>query len=520
MTNVNVVCVNWGSKYSPDYVYRLHNMISRHTKYNFKMYCLTDNIDLYQTPIIPIKLMDGLKGWWNKMQLFKPGMLPDGDYLYFDLDVVIVSNIDCFFDFANFGITRDFINPDDGIIGGKEYNSSVMKFTQSQPLWDFYNSNHEIWNEYEKKIPIFGDQNVISAFLNHHNYTTPFPDEWIWSYKIGELRGRRPIDHSQFFGSTIPQNGKICVFHGRPNPDEVPDTWVKENWLTNSAEANCKHQIQVIHKDTHDEITLNDKTFNAPKHWFWREFSDEWEPQTLKFFKKNLIKGTGFLDIGAWIGPTSMIATSLGAKNVKIIEPNPLNFLNLIGLQLQNNLLNDWFLVNACISEKAGSNVIGPISRIASSSSASHIRNNGDNGAKVISMKLADLIQDGDDFSLIKIDIEGSEESIIEDLLELACNNAAIWLSLHPPFYQNKHNFLNKLSCLTSDFLLVDENNEEKSFDEVYEQVMSAEEKPAWGTKWGNFFEIGLLPKKFFCVDGLVFSRSTEGSSHINETAA
>ena len=44
------------------------------------------------------------------MLLFKPGILPDGEYLYLDLDVVIVDNIDCFFDFENFGITRDFIN--------------------------------------------------------------------------------------------------------------------------------------------------------------------------------------------------------------------------------------------------------------------------------------------------------------------------------------------------------------------------------------------------------------------------
>lgn len=57
------------------------------------------------------------------MLLFKPGVLPEGEYLYFDLDVVIVNNIDCFFEFENFGITRDFIYPDQGLLEGKEYNS-------------------------------------------------------------------------------------------------------------------------------------------------------------------------------------------------------------------------------------------------------------------------------------------------------------------------------------------------------------------------------------------------------------
>jgi hypothetical protein len=37
--------------------------------------------------------------------------------------------------------------------------------------------------------------------------------------------------------------------------------------------------------------------------------------------------------------------------------------------------------------------------------------------------------------------------------------------------------------------------------------VLSAEEKPDWGTKWGNFFEIGLLPRKFFQMDDEAYSR-------------
>ena len=101
MRNVNVVCVNWGDKYGAEYVMRLHAMIERNTTKKFNMYCLTDNPDAYQAPIKPIKLTDGLEGWWNKMLLFKPGILPDGEYLYFDLDLVIVDNIDCFFELHN-----------------------------------------------------------------------------------------------------------------------------------------------------------------------------------------------------------------------------------------------------------------------------------------------------------------------------------------------------------------------------------------------------------------------------------
>ena len=231
MDQVDVVCVNWGVKYSTDYVYRLYKMISNNTLKDFKFFCLTDDLELYKDPIIPIKLHPGFDGWWNKIQLFRDDILPKGEYLYFDLDVVIVDNIDCVFDHPGFGITRDFVNPETGILGGKEYNSAIMRFRHDKKLWKFFNSNQDQWKNAHKKVPFFGDQNVISAYLNQNGYDNPFPDEWIWSFKIGTLRGRRPVDHSKFFGAEIPKNGKICVFHGTPNPSEVNVDWVNKHWL-------------------------------------------------------------------------------------------------------------------------------------------------------------------------------------------------------------------------------------------------------------------------------------------------
>ena len=230
MPNVDVVCVNSGTKYSPIYVMRLYNMIKNNTSYSFKMYCLTDTPEIYEDPITPIKLNPGFEGWWNKMQLFRDDILPKGEYLYFDLDVVIVDNIDCLFKFEGFGITRDFINPDTGLLGGKEYNSSIMRFSQDLMLWKHFKNNELRWKNEQRKIPFFGDQNVISNYLNQTEFNQPFPDDWIWSYKIGSLRGRRPLDNSQHFGSVIPQGGKVCVFHGRPNPDEVNVEWVSKHW--------------------------------------------------------------------------------------------------------------------------------------------------------------------------------------------------------------------------------------------------------------------------------------------------
>ena len=520
MNNVNVVCINWGDKYAPEYVMRLHAMIARNTTKNFKLYCLTDKPDAYQSPIISLKLPSGLEGWWNKMLLFKPGVLPDGEYLYFDLDVVIVDNIDCFFEFENFGITRDFINPDEGLLEGKEYNSSIMRFSQNEDLWNFFVANQNIWKANQERVNFFGDQNVISAYLNRQDYNSPFPDAWIWSFKIGSIRGHRPLDHTKFLGADIPENGKICVFHGRPNPSEVSIDWVSENWCETNSTTDPKRQISVSNSTSHHVLSINDYHFKVPHHWFWDQFSEKWEPQTYNFFHRNLKKGSTFLDIGGWVGPTAFIATSLGAGKVKIIEPNPFNFFHLLSSQFNNGLMANWFLVNACISDQNGSKVIGPINGIKSGSSATNIRDQNQDGAQIISLKLQDILNGEDDLSLIKIDIEGAEELIISDLAALAGHDAAIWLSLHPPHFNNKARFLEKLLTLETTFFFVDGDNAALTTEIISHQVMSAEEKPDWGTEWGNCFEIGLLPRKYFSPSKNGLSRMETNGQKINNKAA
>ncbi len=525
MGKTNLVCVNVGDKYSPDCVERLFSMVMRNTTREFNFYCLTDNPSHYSQPIIPLPLTQPLFGWWNKMFLFKPGILPDGKYLYFDLDVVIIDNIDSLFEFDGFGIARDFVRPDRGILGGKEYNSSVMKFTQNSRLWEFFESNQESWQFWEKKCSFFGDQNVISAFLNSQNYSNHFPDDWIWSYKCGSTRGVIPVSPAtgsanSFLGTSVPAGGKVCVFHGRPHPSEVSDDWVLKNYAVDLKNVFHKPKISVEKTSDNYELTIQNKKFLVANHWFWKQFSDQWEPHTYNFFEQNLIKGTGFLDIGGWIGPTSLIATAIGAGKVKIIEPNPVNFFHLLSTQLNNKLLAHWCMVNACISNKSGTAKIGPLEGITSGSSATNTRNPKQQGAEILSLKLEDILHEIENFSLVKIDIGGAEELIISDLFQLSSKNLAIWLSIHPPFYADKTSFLEKLINLSEHFIFVDSNNMPIAHDVIENQVLSDLEKPEWGTKWGNFFEIGLLSKSYFYLDNGGFKRAEQLNSKYGADAA
>jgi FkbM family methyltransferase len=251
------------------------------------------------------------------------------------------------------------------------------------------------------------------------------------------------------------------------------------------------------------KITVNGSQFVVLNHWFWDQFANQWEPQTISFFTRNLEQDGQYLDIGGWIGPTAFIATALGAGKIKIVEPNPMSYFHLLAAQLNNRLLDKWLLINACVSDKKGHTTIGPIEGIAGASSATNIRDVNQTGASVISLRLEDLIFDNEDPSLVKIDIEGAEASIVHDLPIFSSKRSAIWLSIHPPFMDDKRRFSNDLLALGSDFYFVDENNRIISDDILSARIQSEDVRPHWGTQYGNFFEIGLLPKNSFNRSGL-----------------
>jgi hypothetical protein len=63
-----------------------------------------------------------------------------------------------------------------------------------------------------------------------------WPIEWILSYKW-EIRSREELvlkDGKRNFKSVtnprIPKNCSVCVFHGDPNPHDVLDPYVIDNW--------------------------------------------------------------------------------------------------------------------------------------------------------------------------------------------------------------------------------------------------------------------------------------------------
>jgi hypothetical protein len=236
---VNVVCLKWGTKYPAEYVNRLYRMVKTHLTLPFRFVCLTDSSDGIDAGIEvkPLLIDPDLKGWWYKLQLFKPELYDlSGSTIFLDLDVVIVSNIDDLFTYnaQQFCIIKD-------LQAGKIYNSSVFRFDVG--------AHTDIWQGFEadkKNIMarMHGDQDWISETVSN---AVTWPKEWVVSYKkqcnsrakhslglLGQFLRKRGFLITKG-EAEIPHGAKVVYFHGKPDPDDVVDApydmWKKAPWI-------------------------------------------------------------------------------------------------------------------------------------------------------------------------------------------------------------------------------------------------------------------------------------------------
>jgi len=233
---LNVVTVQAGNYLGrgADYVNILYDSVRRNLPVGYpgRFVCFTDD---------PTGLADGietrplpdphLKGWWNKLSLFRPGLFDDGDrVLFFDLDTLITGRLDELVECASeFAILSDFMRPN-GL------QSSVMS-------WRAGGQATKIWGAYEEQgFPEIdgGDQ----AFIEHT----------AWSYEILQRLYPSLFVSYKVSGGKIPSKASVVVFHGKPRPHEVTTGWVPEVWKIGGI---TRADLDTICNTTADEILAN-----------------------------------------------------------------------------------------------------------------------------------------------------------------------------------------------------------------------------------------------------------------------
>ena len=245
MQTVNVLCIKWGKKYGPEYVNHLHSMVSRHLTLPFRFICLTDDktsidpkIEVKDIPQVDFKDFDERHPWsfghgWLKLTSFASPLYDIvGTTLFIDLDVVIVDNINAFFELpGEFLVIKEWDKKDE------TGNTSVYRYEigAHTDALDYLKNNKD-----EALAAVRNEQEFITSYLAKQGKLKYWPNEWCRSFKRHCMRkGLLGF----FLPPQIPAGAKIIAFHGKPNPPDaikgvsgkwyrrvIPAAWIADNW--------------------------------------------------------------------------------------------------------------------------------------------------------------------------------------------------------------------------------------------------------------------------------------------------
>jgi hypothetical protein len=171
------------------------------------------------------------QGWWYKMQLFNSAHHA-GPLLYFDLDTVIVSNIDwiCQQSLKYFWAVRDFKylwRPTD-----YQINSSIM-------WWDTREFD-SVWQSFQRedlrKImrQNHGDQDYINTAISEGDrrlFDIERVKSWRWQCLDGGYNFTRKTYKNPGLGPQIDHRASVIVFHGQPKPANLQDSLIIRHWI-------------------------------------------------------------------------------------------------------------------------------------------------------------------------------------------------------------------------------------------------------------------------------------------------
>lgn len=205
MLTVACVLVRGHVPFTVDYVERLHSMAQRRIGRAFEFVCLTDQPKRMPKGVraIPIATpKPGLKGWWAKIELFKPGRF-GGRVLYLDLDVLLVDSLDEIIDFpAEFALAPDGapnFKPADGRKVVKRFNSSVMVWD-----WDAAGDLYRNWTP-EVAARLWGDQDWIGEQTD--TWVRAMPASWFPRISAG----RNWSDEAKVVLCKAPKNAEAAI---------------------------------------------------------------------------------------------------------------------------------------------------------------------------------------------------------------------------------------------------------------------------------------------------------------------
>jgi hypothetical protein len=178
--------------------------------------------------------------------------------------------------------------------------------------------------------------------------------------------------------------------------------------------SNINNKYLKIYKN--EELFFIENNINNPNLSFWKDNYSSWNNEMFEIFDIYLSNDKIFIDIGGWIGATS-IYCSRKSKHIYAIEAD-ISAFNYMKSNLKANCANNYTLINKAIY-------------------------NIDN-AEMETITLETIIKnyniDISNISLIKVDIKGEEENILDMLYDIHIKyGIPLYISFHYNLWNDKN---------------------------------------------------------------------------------
>lgn len=216
-----------------------------------------------------------------------------------------------------------------------------------------------------------------------------------------------------------------------------------------------------------NKVNIAGIEFCTENNDFWSTIAS-WEPYSFAALKQFSDKNKTFIDVGAWIGPLSLFASS-SYKNVIAFEPDTKAFTELVNNIKLNNLTNITAYNVACSAEtgKKLLYITTPCDSISSLVPREYPEITSTEMVNTIA--LDPFLRNIDNVGLVKIDIEGGEVILLPALADYLNEfKPPIYLSFHPFWFTDKSNKINELADIMCGVYAVQDIN----FNQITKQQL------------------------------------------------
>lgn len=201
----------WGNKYGPEYVERLRSGIARNLTMPHRFLCVGDDI-----PIEDRELLAFRDGCYCRLRAFDPEWQAKHNIeqlVWFDLDMVIVGQLDPLFDRADplVVLTGNHWNP-------CRVNGSVLMLRAG--------AHADVWRDFDlKSADAIAHADGTWRGSDQTWIAHKAPDAPAWTHKDGIYGyGKR------HWPGDLPDDARIVTFNGKRDPARQPEEWVARHW--------------------------------------------------------------------------------------------------------------------------------------------------------------------------------------------------------------------------------------------------------------------------------------------------